>query len=232
VLDPNYTIHSIKGVTAIPLVEEHARMALKALVTRNAVAARSSLLAPITQVIPKSLDHPPHVSVDPTNEGKSPSHVTFADEEQVKILSPLADAEFEVPDRPVTPSSLASSTHSSDYSSNGAPIATTVSERLSFWNRPSKRPHEDYKATGTLGPVSAMGEREALDSMVHEAKEDPATILTSLLSKSAPPPATMEDKHAELEEKILRECIKSFAKGEMYFAYNFGTQFALRAYAF
>jgi len=229
VFDPNYTIYGVKGVTAIPLVEERAKRVLKSLATRNAAATRSSRPAPIAHVIPEFLERS-HVSAGSIHEGKPTlPHVKIADDQRVKVPPPLPNVELEILDRPPTPSSSVSSTNSSDHSLSSAPISKTVSDRLSFWNRLSTMSHEHLKATGTLGPVAAIEESESFNSMIHEGKEDPATILTGILAKTAPPPSSIEDKHTELEEKILRECIKSFSKGDMYFAYNFGAQFPFTA---
>lgn len=65
-------------------------------------------------------------------------------------------------------------------------------------------------------------EQDDLDTIVHEAKGDPAEVLEGILDATAPAPVTQEEKHSELEEKIVRECIREFTKGGMYFAYNFG----------
>jgi hypothetical protein len=55
-----------------------------------------------------------------------------------------------------------------------------------------------------------------------QENEEPATMVDSILAATAPPPASVEEKQTELERKIIRECIKEFSKGGMYFAYNFG----------
>jgi hypothetical protein len=51
---------------------------------------------------------------------------------------------------------------------------------------------------------------------------EPQEVLSRIIETAAPPPTTIREKYTELETKILRQIIKEFAKGEMYFAYDFG----------
>ena len=225
-MEPTHTIYSVKGVTAIPLIEDRARTVLNALSSKN--ATRHSLSAIPIDTIPTLSD----IASDAESESKTSEadgrstspRVTFATEEQVKILSPQATQEaFEVPDRPPSPSasSVASgmsgaSTPSSEYSvGNNAPIAKTLAERLSFWNRLPKRMSYSLAA-------EEPKETDPLNGRIDESDEEPADVLSNILQSTAPAPATIEDKHNELEEKILRQCVKDFSKGEMYFSYNFG----------
>jgi hypothetical protein len=57
---------------------------------------------------------------------------------------------------------------------------------------------------------------------MEEENEEPERMVESIIAATAPPPASVEEKQSELERKIIRECIKEFSKGGMYFAYNFG----------
>jgi hypothetical protein len=41
----------------------------------------------------------------------------------------------------------------------------------------------------------------------------------------APAPASTEEQHTVLEDKIVKQCIREFTKGGMYFAYTFGEFF-------
>jgi len=47
-------------------------------------------------------------------------------------------------------------------------------------------------------------------------------VISTILATLAPQPTTTEQRHADLEEKIVRECIREFTKGDMYFSYTFG----------
>jgi hypothetical protein len=55
-----------------------------------------------------------------------------------------------------------------------------------------------------------------------DAKEEPAEVIGTILASTAPPPATIEERHLEIETKVIRECVREFTKGSMYFTHNFG----------
>lgn len=57
---------------------------------------------------------------------------------------------------------------------------------------------------------------------MQDEKAEPTEVIESILSATAPPPMSAEEKHSELEEKIIKECTREYVKGGMYFAYNFG----------
>lgn len=222
-LDGSRPIHGIKGVTAIPLdSEQRARTVLSALASRNASAARFSLVAgPSSEVVEPtqdiSMEDVDSKSLEDLDEITSP-HVKFADEDQVKVMSPLNIQEFALPDGPPSPLSGAS-TPSSAYSVNTSPIAKTLTERLSFWSRLSKR--SSYAPVSAELRATPEEERESLDHIIDGGEQEPAEVLNDILETTAPPPTTLDEKHSELEEKILREVVKEYGKGEMYFAYNF-----------
>jgi hypothetical protein len=53
-------------------------------------------------------------------------------------------------------------------------------------------------------------------------RQEPAEVLGDIIATTAPTPITQEETHNQLEDKIVRETIREFSKGGMYFAYNFG----------
>lgn len=61
-----------------------------------------------------------------------------------------------------------------------------------------------------------------IESRIDEGKAEPSEVLNDILESTALAPTTIEEKHTELQQKILRQCVKDFLKGEMYFGYNFG----------
>ncbi|KAF5389930.1 hypothetical protein D9757_003649 [Collybiopsis confluens] len=109
-----------------------------------------------------------------------------------------------------------------DGPNSSAPIAKVLASRLSFWSRMSKR--------NSLFPSSPDQEAEPLPNKSLPQHVDisldemegahPDEVIDSILSATAPPPDTAEEKHSELEDKILRECIREFSKG-MFYAYTF-----------
>ncbi|PFH51748.1 hypothetical protein AMATHDRAFT_74778 [Amanita thiersii Skay4041] len=71
------------------------------------------------------------------------------------------------------------------------------------------------------GGTSTNVGQEVLERLIHEKREEPSEVLGDLMAAFALQPPTDEEKHSELETKIVRECIKEYTKGGMYFAYTF-----------
>jgi hypothetical protein len=176
----------------------------------HAAKARTSLL------IDLSRDH---------SSGKAGSlddvgnRVKFSEEHEVKVMSPVSVDEFSALDtRPPSPASVASAASSVSSEVSSAPVAKVLANRLSFWNRLSK----PIDANSLNVESVAKEEARPLDSLIHEDMSEPQEVLNRIIETAAPPPATMRQKYTELETKILRQTVKEFAKGEMYFAYDFG----------
>ena len=148
------------------------------------------------------------------------SRVKFSEECEVKVMTPVAVDEFSARDteRPPSPASMVSVASSVSSEVSAAPVTKVLANRLSFWNRLSKT--SDAK---TLNVESVDDEEDRpLDSLIHEDMSEPQEVLSRIIDTAAPPPTTIREKYTELETKILRQTIKEFAKGEMYFAYDFG----------
>ncbi|KAF5386792.1 hypothetical protein D9615_001600 [Tricholomella constricta] len=239
VIDGSHTIYGVKGVTAIPLIEDKARITLNTLAARNALLARPSILTSTTSDTVSSpqdpetedLESPAQSSPEPA---RSPPRVQFSPSNEVKLMTPTSPSfSKDVYNNSDMPSSLQSScsdlsTPSSEQSIASSPVAKTLAERLSFWSRLSKRTSlppsasENSEEPVTVShPPTVLIERESLDKVIQEGKEEPAVVLDSILAATAPPPASAEERHSELEDKIVRECVREFTRGGMYFAYNF-----------
>jgi len=238
VLDPRNAIYAVKNVTSIPLTSEGAHQVLLTLATKNKTISRMSLLpTPLAE---------PQDAPDVTVQAPSPStdaepRVKFADDLQVKIMTPSAANDgFVIPERPelsrprrsASPISSQStissgaSTPTSETSSPTIALAKSLSDRLSFWNRTPAR-----SASAALSPTEVLGDAdsavsptvsdgELLDAVESDAAEKDE--LQDVLSSPTQAPLSEEDKHRQLEEKILRQTVKDYARGEMYFAYDFG----------
>ncbi|KAH7926636.1 hypothetical protein BV22DRAFT_1062448 [Leucogyrophana mollusca] len=214
--DDIHTVYGVKSVVAIPLVKDRARAVLSSIASRNTSANRPSLIASDTV---ESMDASQDGHRDP-----GAHRVTFAAEEDVKIMTPLDDAEFEAMrggNRPSSPASSGASTPASEESINTSPVAMTIANRLSFWSRLSKRTSNIPSALAADVQQSLLEERQSLDSIIQDAYGEPEKAISSIIAATAPPPASTEEKHSELEDRIVRECIKEFTKGGMYIAYNF-----------
>jgi phosphatidylinositol 4-phosphatase len=231
VFEPTHQVFNVQGVTAIPLELERARTVVNTLASKNAVLARPSLLSGITlDTLPDTLplSSPEGESVE---SPVSATRVHFASVDQVKVMTPNLDHSFQIkglaPPRPHSPApSEASSTATSDYSNEATspvqPIAKALANKLSFWSSRLSKRGALFPSTPDLTTSFDKEKEEELDRMVREEQGVPAEVLDGLLETTAPAPATSEAKHNEMEDRIVKECIREFTKGGMYFAYNFG----------
>lgn len=217
--DAAHAVYGVRGVTAIPLAEERARIALSIIASRN--KADPNLLP--TETSDDSL------SDRALNGGASEPHVSFT------TTNPPGNQEFTTRKdsvRPSSPSSsltsVASTPSSSEYSVHAGAVAKTLAARMSFWNRLSKRDPVPQPSISQSPEQDALLSSEEgqlllpLDAIIKDDKGDPSQVLDSILASTAPPPPTVEQKHTELEDKIVRECVREFTRGGMYFAYSFG----------
>ncbi len=225
VLEDLHTVHGVKGVTAIPLNEEAARIRI------NTLASRSGLVSPLPTS--QTLDSVPSSPKQPSNSSgvddtprtitpppKSGPRVQFSPlEPPDKLLTPVIDLNTDEhspssPPHPRSPSD--SSSDLSTESATGSPVIKAIASRLSFWKKPIFPPTPEREPTQD----DATTTPEEEERLLMEDKE-PEEVLASILAPEIGPIST-EERHSELDEKIVRECIKEFTKGGMYFAYNFG----------
>ncbi|GBE82128.1 predicted protein [Sparassis crispa] len=224
--DVSHAVYSVKGVTAIPLTEDRARAVISALASRNNANPRLSLL-PVESV--ESAPEGPVIE-EVSSEPRT-TQVKFASEDEVKLMTPLHTHEFppqdDDPSPPSPSSSVASlsssivSTPSSDFSLKSDTVVKVLTERLSFWSKLAKKPLSTRGEVEEEDVDAREEERLSLDAIIKESTEEPEQVLNSILASTAPPPRTTEQRHSELEIKIVRECIREFTRGGMYFAYNF-----------
>ncbi|KAF7323093.1 hypothetical protein HMN09_00089400 [Mycena chlorophos] len=230
-LDEAHAVYGVKGVTAIPLSEQRARIALNTLASRHTHTSRPSLIVgsktldSIHEVIPSTTSTvETEASSDIPPRASSP-RVQFADTDEVKVVTPLTQTSFSDEQSlsiatPTSPYSSSSdlSLPSDDQTAVTSTVAKTLVSRLSFWSRLSKR---TSVAAVPETPLEEEGVKpsESLDEMIN--KQEPAEVIGNLIETMAPPPTTTEEQHSELEDKIVRECIREYTKGGMYFAYTF-----------
>ncbi|KAH9945870.1 SacI homology domain-containing protein [Epithele typhae] len=220
--DPRHTVYGVKGVTAIPLEEERAQAVLAALVARNKVDRRTSLLPP---EVPQEEDLDGEATGVTASDGRASPRVKFAEELDIKMVSPRPEQTFDLADgdRPPSPSSSTASTPSSIVSTNSETVVKTLANRLSFWSLASRRNSKhnsidhvlmEQPGTEEVDPVNAP-------SIIKDPSKEPEEVIESIIAASAPAPDTAEQRHSELEEKIVRECVREFSRGGMYFTYTF-----------
>lgn len=238
--EDTHPVYSVKGVSVIPLVESRATSALQ---TLSHILTASLNRQHGKENSDGELETP---IAGPSNSdgATSPPRVKFAAEDQVKTMTPLSKHEFEHTldhddeSIPPSPSSSVASTPSSDSAPNAGNIAKVLADKLSFWSRLSKRTSQSV--VSAAGQQGVVHEEEALESLMQgespppsasptnldaaiaDGTKEPAQVLNTILQETAPPPPTTEEKHNELEDKIIRECVREFTRGGMYFAYTFG----------
>ena len=219
VLDEDHPVYAIKTVHAIPLSEERATVAVNALLSRNSRNPRTSLLP--------STDDDVSAEDSSAQARASSRAVKFADGDEIKVMTPLAtqgDNFADLQNNPINspPSSSGRSSPSSELSQTG-PVERTIVSRLAFWNRLSKRGKlDDFSDSYPLEDPDS-----SLDTIMAHGRQEPAEVLGDIISTTAPAPTTQEETHNQLEDKIVREAIREFSKGGMYFAYNFGQRFGV-----
>ncbi|KAJ3818742.1 SacI homology domain-containing protein [Lentinula raphanica] len=233
-LKHEHAVYSIKSVSAIPLLsEDKARMHVNTLIARNALS-RPKLRSSITIDTISSSPENTITDKDGSSTISAPSpRLQFSEPEIIrnKTTSYSATLNFDSdqssiqsPSDSTSELSLSGSSTPSvaDSQNPSAPIAKVLASRLSFWSRLSKRgslfptsPDEELPGPEKRGLKPLTLSLHAMDE-----EEDPEEVIESILSATAPPPDTAEEKHSQLEDKILRECIREFSKG-MYFAYTF-----------
>jgi len=215
-LDARYKVYGIKSVVAIPLREGLAKSTIQAISSRDNSLAHSSPFPPIATS--QDVDQK-EGSDDVKNPFAPSSHVQFSYNFQVKPITPM-NGNFEVT-RSASPQSISSTASTSSEQSATSPVLKAVATRLSFWNRSDSSTFRTHEiAASELVPQS-----NTLGKVIQEAKEKPVEVISTILATLAPQPATAEQQHADLEDKTIRECVREFTKGDMYFSYTFGALF-------
>lgn len=199
-------VYAVTGVVDIPLVEDRARIALKALAARNKSRLKRAK------------------KKEPSPNPKNDIELSKKGSPRVQFSSDLGNLEVgRVILRPSSAQSTSSelSTSSDNSVATATPVFNTLAERLSFWNK-RLPPASDKQHFLAAEPSTLTEEQEAFDRLTKGGNEHPAEVMESILASTAPPPDTTEERHSELETKVVRECVKEFTKGGMYFAYRFG----------
>ncbi|KAH7908877.1 SacI homology domain-containing protein [Hygrophoropsis aurantiaca] len=237
-LDAAHPVYGIKSVAAIPLVKDRAHVVLNRL-----AGAREPHPHPPANVSHEGEHEPAHAP-------RAGPHVTFAEEglEDVKVLTPL-DPDFSFGSNASSrPSSRVSSRASSRASSHT--LTAKFAESLGVWGKRVgvTRTGMEGESVGS-GHSADAGVGSGEDSMLELAESLIAGAKSNTMSKatpnltqnltsnvtsntaSNPPPpvsdnqATLQEKHTELEDRIVRECVRMFERTKggvgMFFAYDF-----------
>lgn len=207
VFDSSRPVYCIKDATAIPLEEASAIVMLNALATQLAKQRAKAEATPQ----PGPHDDPATPNVNLVNEQDlNAAHVRFASKAETIPIPPAAPSAFYAP--AVAPT-------------GAAPAFRNLAAKLSFWAKP--------KDAAPLGPTASdqqsISTVDSMDDLMPDLDDptetsQPDAILDKLITASAGPPATMEERHSQLDTKVVRECLREFSKGGMYFSYDFGMQ--------
>lgn len=198
VLDENHSVYSVKSVCAIPLIKDRAQHVL------DTIASHTS---------------------DDDGHDSSNSRVKFAEKNDVKIMSPTVDTvgDTQAEEPPPSLTSSGTSTPTSNETLANSNVVKAIADRMSFWVRLSRR-----QPTSTHDSVTESDEHQSLDSIIQSAQGEPTAVIDTIVASTAPPPESVEERHIELEERVVRECVREYVKGCMYFAYHFGRYLAVR----
>ncbi|CAE6421011.1 unnamed protein product [Rhizoctonia solani] len=208
---PSRPVYTIKSIAAIPLHENQARTALNGLLARK------------TPLTPRPLDTPaedvPDLTLFPqtpipsrSNTSSEPvPRVTFASE---PIPIPNSEINASTTSLALSSGSLSASTSGSStpLSSSGslsgpAPVAKTLLNKLSFWSTPAR---------------ATLDTTPALDTTPQEGETEPEQVLQKILaSESTQAPGSAEERNKELTKKVVREVVRQFGSGCMYYALDF-----------
>ncbi|KAG9318553.1 hypothetical protein JVU11DRAFT_645 [Chiua virens] len=205
VFDESHSIYSVKSVHAIPLAKDRAQHAL------DTIARHTS---------------PSHTSDDSgqdlasasqAEDSTSNTRVKFVHENDVK--TPTMDAVDDVQNEEPFPLRLSSGTSTSTSNENlaGANAVKVIADRMSFWTRLSRR----QPTTSAHDSVAGSDEHQSLDSIIQSVQGEPEAVIDTIIASTAPPPDSVEERHTELEDRVVRECIREYTKGCMFFAYHF-----------
>ncbi|CUA68149.1 Phosphatidylinositide phosphatase SAC2 [Rhizoctonia solani] len=197
-------VYTIKSIAAIPLQEDQARTSLNGLLARKAPLTPRPLETPAEDV--PDLPQTPGLSRNNTLE--SVPRVTFASE---PIPIPNNEMNASTTSLTLSSGSLSASTSgtSTPLSSSGslsgpAPVAKTLLNKLSFWSTPAR---------------ATLDTTPALDTAPQEGEIEPEQVLQKILaSESTQPPRSAEERNKELTKKVVREVVRQFGSGCMYYS--------------
>jgi hypothetical protein len=195
---------------AIPLREDQARTSLNGLSAHRQPLTPRPTLGPETPADDVPDLTPVPQTPAPIRVGSEP-RVTFASE---PIPIPASNASTTSLSNSVSPETSGTSTplSSSGSLSGPAPISKTLLNRLSFWSTPRT------SLPPTLDTTPAVDTNSPSDGEI-----EPEQVLQRILAaENAHAPRSTEERNAELTKKVVREVVRQFGSGCMYYALDFG----------
>ncbi|KAG8903996.1 hypothetical protein FRB99_002408 [Tulasnella sp. 403] len=227
-----HSVCRIHGVSAIPLVNETVAIAaLKRIDAKIKPAVSSGKPRSLTlgDAVSPSVEITTTLPSPLPEASSSAGHVKFGPEPLRIATNPAASASatslptksLMVPPDPVLDGFASGQTTptSSPASRSNSPVSATILERLSFWK---KKKQSDAQSTHTVD--SSISSNSILDD---DDSDDASTdtppqerVLNGLLSQATPPDTT-EEKHTQVQEKVVREIIREFSRGLFFYSHEF-----------
>ncbi|KZV92152.1 hypothetical protein EXIGLDRAFT_836634 [Exidia glandulosa HHB12029] len=227
-LDENHVVYGVKHIAAIPLDEERATTVLNAIRSTNAAerASVAALSAELSEALPDDAIEVPEIDVEEAvaedSEERKSTHVRFVSAVEV-IREQRPQLSVQRPPSPVP--SPSSSAASSGRNSPTSPVTSALAARLSFWDRVYKRglPLSSAAAEQIKQNIeNNVPVTDSLDKLLqaqYENDKEPQEALATIAA--ATPTPSVDDQNRELENKVVRETVRLYSKGGMYFAYGF-----------
>ena len=218
---------------AIPLSDEdRASKAVKSIAARQAGSLRKGKMTP---TVPQDdVQTPQFEDGFLAGEQSQSVHVKFAQGNKATTADqPASQPLFSAEEDNESISSDSTYTETGSPSRPSSPISKGLASRLSFWKKQSRNPEAasqtsassrtSFSETPPLSSSSTLPSFQSLhiqDEPGPKSQADAVKLGNSLNEKTAPP--AIAKKRSELEEKIVRETMREFSRGQMFFSYDFG----------
>ncbi|KDQ18061.1 hypothetical protein BOTBODRAFT_29373 [Botryobasidium botryosum FD-172 SS1] len=223
-------VYGVQGIKYIPLTQDRAVTAMSIIAQGLAAKGASRSAASRSQTPSSDRDLDSELSDD--GQGPASMHVKFASADTPAAGSPPRPIPIQKARSEAAAAALAASLSSPASSSTS--LAQSMSEspssgspRGSFFKRLSMRgkksPPRSASVSGASTPLVDPGSPEGIHAVLEEDGGVPRHIVASTSNDFIPGTSAniTEEKRTELERKIVKECIREFTRGGMYFSYDF-----------
>ncbi|KAG9097512.1 hypothetical protein FS749_006131, partial [Ceratobasidium sp. UAMH 11750] len=210
---PSRLVYTIKSITAIPLRQDQARTTLNGLIARKTPQTPNPLRSnPNTEPETPAEDVPDLTPVVPEPK------VKFAPDPPQMLERPsLNQSSTSLSESTESPTASGASTPLSSTSSlsGTTPVAKMLMNRLTFWSKPR-----------TPGPAPPALDTTHVQDTTHnphanhtEEDKEPEEALHRILDAGeASAPVSTEERNAELTRKVVREVVRQYSSGCMYYS--------------
>ncbi|KAG8746916.1 hypothetical protein FRC10_003087 [Ceratobasidium sp. 414] len=213
VFSPSRPVYTIKSIAAIPLRQDQARTTLNGLTARKTPQTPNPLRSN-----PNIEPETPAEDVPDLTPVVTEPRVKFApDPPQVMQRLALNGSSTSLGESTESPTASGASTPLSSTSSlsGTTPVAKMLINRLTFWSKPR-----------TPGPAPPTLDTTHVQDAIHnphpnhtEEDKEPEEALQKILNTgSAPAPVSAEERNAELTRKVVREVVRQYSLGCMYYS--------------